>query len=308
MKLDRLNSTPLRLLQKPVTALLLAIGMMLILQVSKVERWDTLLWATLFFLCLDVHKDQGDTSWLRFLPMGILMLVGPYYIYKHAGDWWWKIAEWQMNSVRHYFNWDQAFARIPFNDPGFIARTFPSAWLTEKLKWVYNFGFGFAIWGAVIRSFAARDWRKMLHYLLATHILQTPLIIPFYNTIELHEVWWVLGRADAFVRPTFMDAYHLKLNAQNCMPSMHTSIAFAVLLLALREKGPIFKYGMAAYCGAIIFSTLYLNIHWTLDVVAGLAFGYGVVKLSDWIMVNVRKWTGAGQKPADAVDSLSTAL
>jgi hypothetical protein len=238
--------------QKPVTVALFLVGLALILEVSKVEHWDTLVWATLFVLCLDTRSDDTGTPWLRFLPAGILLLAGPYYIYKHTGDLWWKVADWQMNSIRHYFQWDQAFARIPLNDPAFLRRLFPSAWLTQKLGWVYNFGFGFCIWGAVVRSFLARDWRKMLHYLLATHLLQTPLIIPFYNTVELHEVWWVLKRPDVFSRPSFLDAYHVMLNAQNCFPSMHTSIAFAVLLLAQREKGPIFKWGMTAYTAAII--------------------------------------------------------
>jgi membrane-associated phospholipid phosphatase len=289
MKMELLEQVPAKLWQKPATILLFAAGVYLIYRVSNVEHWDTMLWATLFVLCLDVQQDEAERSWLKFLPVGILMLFVPYWIYKNSGDWWWKIADWQLNAVRHYFNWDQAFAKIPLNDPAFVPQLLPSAWLTTKLKWVYNFGFGFAIWGSVIRSFAAKDWRKMLRYLLATHLLQTPLIIPFYNTIELHEVWWVLGRPDAFARPTFMDAYHVQLNVQNCFPSMHTSIAFAVLLLALRERGPIFRYGMAAYCSAIIFSTLYLQIHWTIDVVAGLVFGWAVVKLADWVMVKVEK-------------------
>lgn len=271
-------------LKRPLTVLMLATGAYLIVKVSSVEHWDTLLWATLFFLCIDADQDRTEESWFRFLPIGLLLLAGPYVIYKNAADAWWKVAEWQMNSVFHLVNWDDLFARIPLNDPAFFRAAWEHPWVTRNLVWVYNFGFSFCIWAAVIRSFLARDWRKMLQYTLASHVLQTPFIIPFYNTIELHEVWWVLGRPDLLGRQSFMDAYHLKLNAQNCFPSMHTSIAFAMMLLALRERGSIFKWGMTAYTGALIFSTLYLEIHWTIDVLAGLAFGYGVVKVSDWVM------------------------
>lgn len=282
---------------------MLIAGFYLIYKVSNVEHWDTLIWVLLLMLCMDVQEDRKEISWLRFLPIGLLLLGGPYYIYKHAADTWWKIADWQMNSVHHVWNWDQLFAQIPFNDPGFFRIFWRFTWLKTKMAWVYNFGFAFAIWGAVIRSFLARDWRKMTQYTLATHVLQTPLIIPFYNAIALHEAWWVKGLPDALNRPSFMDAYHLKLNAQNCFPSMHTSIAFAVLLLALREKGPIFKWAMSAYCAAIIFSTLFLDIHWTIDVIAGMAFAYGVVKLSDWIMARVNRLVS----PAAAVPAAAPA-
>lgn len=275
--------------RKPIVAVLVVVGHYVVFRVSRVEGWDPMLWATLFFLCMDVHKDRVQSEKLKFLPAGVVGLALLYFLYKNAADAWWKVAAWQMESVHHLWQWDQLFAAIPLNDPAFVRRFLDHPWLTDKLVWVYNFGFSFCIWAAVIRSYLARDWRKMLHYTMATHLLQTPLIIPFYNTVELHEVWWVLGRPDALGRPAFMDAYHLKLNAQNCFPSMHTSIAFAVLLLALRERGPIFKWGMAAYSAAVIFSTLYLEIHWTIDVVAGLAFGYGVVKLSDWVMARIRR-------------------
>ena len=284
LNISEFRSSGFLLLRKPAATALFLVAMYLILMVSRVEGWDAAVWATLFFLCADTRCDDTGAPWLRFLPAGILLLFVPYLIYKHAADVWWAVAAWQMESVHHLFKWDALFARIPLNDPGWMRQAFPSPWLTEKLAWVYNFGFAFCIWGAAIRSFFARDWRKMLHYLLATHILQTPLIIPFYNAIELHESWWVMQRPDVFGRAAFMDAYHVTLNAQNCFPSMHTSVAFAVMLLALREKGPIFKWGMTAYAGAIILSTLYLDIHWTIDVLAGLAFGYGVVKLADVIM------------------------
>ena len=301
MKIDQLRSSGSVVLRKPLTAALFLVAIYLILKVSQVEAWDTLVWATLFFLCSDTRRDDTGADWLRFLPAGILLLFVPYLIYKFGADVWWRVAAWQMESVHHLIRWDTLFARIPLNDPGWIRQAFPSPWLTEKLAWVYNFGFAFCIWGAAIRSFFARDWRKMLHYLLATHILQTPLIIPFYNTVQLHEVWWVMKRPDVFDRASHMDAYHVMLNAQNCFPSMHTSVAFAVMLLALREKGPVFKWGMTAYTAAIIFSTLYLDIHWLIDVAAGLAFGFGMVKLTDWIMARIGR--RARPRPAEATSA-----
>jgi membrane-associated phospholipid phosphatase len=273
-----------RRLERPATAVLLGIGFILILLVSKVESWDAPLWAVLLFLCLDVDDDKTEVPWPRFLPLGLLLLGLFYWMYRNAAATWWKVADWQLRSVYHYFKWDEAFARIPLNDPLFLRKWLDHPWLTKGFTWVYGFGFAFSMWAAVIRSFAARDWRKMLRYALATYVLQTPLIIPFYNSVELHEVWWVMGRPDPLNRPSFLSPDQVLMQVQNCFPSMHTSIAFAVMLLALREKGWIFRWGMTAYTSAVIFSTLYLQIHWTIDVLAGLLFGYGVVKLTDLLM------------------------
>jgi membrane-associated phospholipid phosphatase len=279
---------------------MLLIGFTIIYEITKVGKWDPKLMVVLLLLCMDAYKDQTDRTWLQFLPGGLVLLFIPFIIYYKADAYWWKVADWQMTAIRHIWNWDAAFSRIPLNDPGWIHALLPSQWLTDKLSWVYNYGFPFAVFGATIRSFLTKDWKKVLQYPLAGHILQTPLIIPFYNTIELHEVWWVKKLPDLLGRTVWMDAYHLQLNAQNCFPSMHTSVGFAVMLLALREKGPVFKWGMVAYTGTLIFSTLYLRIHWTIDVLAGLLFGYLVVKLTDWLFAKVSPpaWLKRRQAPA----------
>jgi hypothetical protein len=41
-------------------------------------------------------------------------------------------------------------------------------------------------------------------------------------------------------------------------------------------------------------------------VVAGLAFGWGVVKLSDWIMGKVNRWTRRTAKPAMEAKTAAT--
>ena len=65
---------------------------------------------------------------------------------------------------------------------------------------------------------------------------------------------------------------------------MHTSIAFAMFLLVLREKDKIFKLVWGFYCLSVIYSTMYLEIHWVIDIFAGLLLGYCTVKLSDYVI------------------------
>ncbi|MCC3377716.1 phosphatase PAP2 family protein, partial [Cohnella sp. REN36] len=86
--------------------------------------------------------------------------------------------------------------------------------------------------------------------------------------------------------------------SMNCFPSMHTSVSFAILLLALREKGKLFRRMMVTYCSLVIFSTMYLEIHWIIDVIAGMALGYGTVKLVDLLYA---RWARLQAKKAAAV-------
>jgi len=80
----------------------------------------------------------------------------------------------------------------------------------------------------------------MLKYALSAHIFQVFLITPFYLVFHLQEVWYVLEQSDGLDRNlTPIQAAGVTLN---CFPSMHTSIAFAMFLLVLREKNKVFKF------------------------------------------------------------------
>jgi membrane-associated phospholipid phosphatase len=92
----------------------------------------------------------------------------------------------------------------------------------------------------------------------------------------------VLGHPDRCLRG-WTDEVRLNLGA-NCFPSMHTSVAFAIWLMSRSEKSRIFRVAMPIYAGSIIFSTVYMEIHWLVDVVGGLVLGVGSVLLADWVL------------------------
>ena len=201
------------------------------------------------------------------------------------------MLKWQEFYVRHIFKWNDLFRAIPYNDAA-IFRIYQAPWLTYYMRWAYVYGFALVVWVPVIRSFFARDGRKALRYILSSHGLQLPLIIGFYNTVLLEETWYVLGRPDGLAR--VIDPGDPMLWVRNAFPSMHTSVAFAVFLLALREKGPIYKWTMVTYSLSVIFSTMYLEIHWILDVLGGMALGWFGVKLCDYLMaLPWRGWSEA---------------
>jgi membrane-associated phospholipid phosphatase len=287
------------MLRRIYVGFLIALVVAIIIAISRVEDWVWYNWIFLAFLLLDYRKDQKEIEWVRFLPKGILLLGIPYLVYKFAPAFWYMVAKWEFHNVHHLWNWNELFQKIPFNN-GAIFRIYHPDWMTVFLRWVYRYGFALALWVAVIRSFLARDGRKMLRYVLSGHTIQLPLILPFYMTILLQEVWYVQGDPDGMARhftPEQADYY-----TQNCFPSMHTSISVAVLLLALRERGKWFKWTMVTYCVLIVYSTLYLEIHWVLDVLGGIVLGYAAVKLSDLLLAKI--WPAdeqASGQPASVV-------
>ncbi|MCP1310564.1 phosphatase PAP2 family protein [Paenibacillus tyrfis] len=254
----------------------------LVWRIGTVGGWTLECWVLLLICLVGVRKDQVDVEWMKFLAAGVPLLGVFYYFYGSGNGIWWSIAYRMFQNNLHVWNWDSMMNSIPLNDAAW-ARTISHPRLDKTMVWIYNYGFVLSLWICIVRSYWTRSVKKMLSYALSGHLLQFPLILPFYHLILLREVWWVKGQPDLLGRQ-FATENDLLTNVMNCFPSMHTSISFAMLLLALRERDRIFKYVMVTYCSAIIFSTMYLQIHWVLDVIAGMLFAYGVVKLADAVI------------------------
>lgn len=272
------------LLRNYLQPLLILLTAILVYAIIKVDHWD--IWCV-FILALALYGIKHDAkkmTWAQFLPMGVFVLTLFYLIYKFANPMWHHVLALELKSVHHIFHWNEWFRTIPYND-GAIFRVWQPDWLTEYMRWVYRYGFALSFWICVIRAFFTKDVKKMGLYSLGGYLLQVPLILPFYNTVFLQEVWYVLGTPDMLQRH-FTPAEQFAVTL-NCFPSMHTSIAFSAILLVQREKSKWYRTIVTIYCASIIFSTLYLKIHWVIDVVAGMLFAYLVVKLAD-LIVNSR--------------------
>ncbi|MGE5626942.1 MAG: phosphatase PAP2 family protein [Solirubrobacterales bacterium] len=235
----------------------------------------------LVFAALTVFHDiRRDVRLIPFLALAIPFLYFIWYISANGYTFWGKMLSWQI-SQKIVMDLNPVFSQIPFNDGGF-ARVIQNDTLTWYFRYVYNNGFVLPVLLALYRACIALDFRKMLRYALSGHIFQVFLITPFYLTFHLQEVWYVLGNPDGLARNLSPEA--AAGVTLNCFPSMHTSIAFAMFLLVMREKNKIFKCIWGFFCLSVIFSTMYLQIHWVIDVIAGMAFAYGTVKLVDFVL------------------------
>ncbi|WP_251860869.1 phosphatase PAP2 family protein [Clostridium sp. Marseille-Q2269] len=263
------------------------IGIIALYFFIKAMRFPSISYSYKFYLLLlaiatlTAYKDvRKDVKIIPFLILAIPFLIFIMYINKHGYEFWGKMLSWQI-SRDIVMDLNPSFKNIPFNDAGF-ARIFQNETLTWYFRLVYNNGFVIPALIPMYRAAVSKDFRKMIRYALSAHVLQVFLITPFYLMFHLQEVWYVNGHPDGLAR-------HLSPEAAagvtlNCFPSMHTSIAFAMFLVVLHEKDKIFKFVWSFFCLSVVYSTMYLEIHWIIDVIGGIILAFVTVKLVDFIL------------------------
>ncbi len=256
----------------------------LVARIAVLDEWSRSAWALLLLLIATFRRDRVARPTPRSLALGVAFFGLLSGAVAYLPDLWFGVA-YRLNHGEHYlWNANAFMTALPLNDGRFLwAHSF--AWLSGVMRWIYLTGFDMVVWIPVVRSLLAFDSPKMARYALGAHLVQFPLIMPFYATIRVDEVWSVLGDPDRCQRG-WTDEVRRDLGA-NCFPSMHTSVAFAVLLLALRERSRAFRVLMAAYATSIVVSTLYMEIHWLVDVAGGLALGAVAVRIADALVARL---------------------
>lgn len=240
-----------------------------------------------WFIFITAYKDmRRDTKWGPFIILCIPIFLFLAYILNHGYAMWGSMLTFERK-LHIVIDLNPIFKKIPFNDASF-ARIYKNETLTWFFRLVYNNGFVVPPLMCFFRSIIAKDLKKALKYLCSAHIFQVFIISPFYITFHLQEVWYVLGQPDGLAR-VFHSASEKSGTVLNCFPSMHTSISFAAFLLVLREKDKIFKTIWGFFCLCVIYSTMYLEIHWTIDVIGGLILAYCTVKLTDFVFDKIEK-------------------
>jgi membrane-associated phospholipid phosphatase len=274
---------------QPEKALLLlyfaSVGAM-VARIAWLDAWGGWRWGVLAAFTATVLPDRVALQTRRGLGLGLAFFAVLSGAVTYLPNLWFSIA-YRLNHAEHYlWNANAAMQVLPWNDGAFLWRHRVEPF-SRVMAWVYENGFDMVVWIPVVRSLVALDARKMARYALAAHLIQFPLIMPFYTAIRVDEVWSVLGHPDRMARG-WSDEVRLDLGA-NCFPSMHTSVAFAILLLGLRERSALFRWLMAIYASSIIFSTVYMEIHWLVDVAAGLVLGAASVKLADRLLARFER-------------------
>lgn len=153
--------------------------------------------------------------------------------------------------------------------------------LTHLLTFVYVILFTMMMLGAVIVYLANRDIAALKNHVIS-YWVNYLVALPFYLWFPVNEAWYA-GRGIRFLIPDVFPAFeqvmrpHSGLN--NCFPSLHTSLALTYALVAWRQGYRKLAIFLSVAAGLVMLSTLYLGIHWVLDmffgaVLAVLASGY----------------------------------
>ena len=103
-----------------------------------------------------------------------------------------------------------------------------------------------------------------LVYLIA---LPFYLFFPLTNVFTTHDI-----QSPAFeLFPGLIDVYYDLTTPDNTFPSLHVAIALLVANAARFSRNRNYRYFAFAYAGSVVLSVLYLNIHWLIDVIGGVA-------------------------------------
>lgn len=162
-----------------------------------------------------------------------------------------------------YFDANAFMASIPYNDGSFFWFREPT--VHDPLYDVYVIGFIAVYLVYAVYAYITVNRQTLVRLLFVNWFVHGMIALPFYLFFNVHEVWSIMGH----------NWGHVPYSVKNCFPSLHTSVAFSCLLLALRENRR-FATLWSIYSVLIIFTTLYLRIHWVFDVLGGLVLGWAL--------------------------------
>lgn len=143
---------------------------------------------------------------------------------------------------------------------------------THALTFVYIFLFQVLGIGSVLVYAALKDWTS-LKRLFYGFFINYLVALPFYLFVPVKEAW-AGGVGVKFlipsVYPLFESQYRLLSALDNCFPSLHTSLALTYALVAVRSGHAGLARLLCIGAGLVMLSTLYLGVHWPLDMLAGI--------------------------------------
>ncbi|MDD4078727.1 MAG: phosphatase PAP2 family protein [Eubacteriales bacterium] len=162
---------------------------------------------------------------------------------------------------------------LPYNDLS-VYFGYNSRILLRIIRAVYHYGFFVPCIFLIIRAVARRDLRSLSLLIFSTFAFHYAVHFPFYFFTEGHQIWYVKG----IMVPLFRTISPL----DHVFPSMHASMSVTSMLLAWRQPNKATRILYSIFCPLVIFSTFYLQIHWTIDAVAGAIIGVAAVKFAEY--------------------------
>lgn len=158
--------------------------------------------------------------------------------------------------------------------------------ITQYFSFIYIYAYAFLLVFPVIMYFTLRD-TTTLRRLLAAYALNYTIGVVLYVIFHAFgprqylgsDIEWMLYQFE----PSYQNLTREVNHYTNVFPSLHTSLSATVMLFALRtrEQFPAWAPVASILAVSVWISTMYLGIHWGIDVLAGLGLAVTCVWLAD---------------------------
>jgi membrane-associated phospholipid phosphatase len=289
---EKMNLELVRESQVSLRKPLLLVGLVLIIAAflpSGMENYRVFLILFASIIPATFASDRSDKSKLAvavLYAIAFLFIKGLVFEIHR-----WQLI-WEFSHPNGLFGWllriDPFLHAIPFND-GMWLRQFKSPELDSFMVPIYVYGFTTPLLVLLVYYVLTHRADKIVHALFAAHAVQYLIMLPFHFWVDGHQVWLVQNIYDgtSFMDPIMAHRSHgvpTIPSLNHVFPSMHSSIATTMIILAWREKSLLLKWTFAIFNVLVIISTIYLGIHWIVDMIAGVLIGWAVVKFADWMM------------------------
>ncbi len=176
-------------------------------------------------------------------------------------------------------------------------QSFETTSLTAYFSFIYIYGYVFLLVFPVVAYFALPNTRP-LRELLAAYTLNYVLGLVVYVLVIAYGPRVMMPElVDGLMYDTYPQYQHLTREVNrntNVFPSLHTSLATTVAILAYHTRRiyPAWAVLAGILALSVAISTMYLGIHWAIDVVAGVVLAVvsveGARRLVDrWSLTSV---------------------
>ncbi|RQG90200.1 inositol phosphorylceramide synthase [Natrarchaeobius halalkaliphilus] len=157
--------------------------------------------------------------------------------------------------------------------------------VTAYFSFIYIYAYVFMLVFPVIAYFALSNTRPLRELLTAYTLNYTVGLILYVFVIAYGPRNMMPELVDALLYDTYPRYQHLTRQVNrntNVFPSLHTSLAATVTFLAYRTRDVYPRWFLVATIlgVSVAISTMYLGIHWVIDVLAGIVLAYVSVALA----------------------------
>ncbi len=126
---------------------------------------------------------------------------------------------------------------------------------------------------------------KLLKQFTIAFILIYLIAYPFYVLFPVEVTGYTLKNVEPLLyelSPIISQGIRMSdPNLDNCLPSLHTALSVMSMLIVLKSGLRRYKMFAISVTTAILFTTLYLGIHWIIDLITGFILAFGVFYITD---------------------------